>query len=111
MRESDAQMLITIFGGKDILASALGIAPYSDEMQTRILERFCECVFKRVLLCVPEEHIGGMIDAFEEHRVSGRTFDPLIDSLNRYVPNMDACVREEIERAVGEFRIKEAVKS
>ncbi len=111
MRESDAQMLITIFGGKVILANALGVTRYPDEVQTRILERFCECVFKRVLLCVPEEHIGGMIDAFEDHRASGRTFDPLIDSLNRYVPNMDTCVREEIERAVGEFRIKEAAKA
>ncbi len=111
MRESDAQMLITIFGGKNILASVLGVARYPDEVQTRILERFCECVFKRVLLCVPEEHIGGIIDTFEDHRASGRTLEPLIDALNRYVPNMDTCVREEIERAVGEFRIQEAVKS
>ena len=105
MRETDAQMLITIFGGNEILSESLGITSYPDEVRVRILERFCECVFKRILLCVPQEYVGSVIDTFEEHRASARVLETLVDSLRRYIPNVDDCMREELERAMKEFNL------
>ncbi len=104
MRETETQMLITVFGGRAILVRALAIDAYADDAQTLILEHFCEYVFKRVLLDVSHDHISGVIDIFESHRASGRTLDALIDDLRRFVPGMDEVVKEEIVRSVEEFR-------
>ena len=104
MRETETQMLITVFGGRAILVRALAIEGYTEEEQMSILEHFCEYVFKRVLLDVSHDHISGVIDIFETHRASGRTLDSLIDELRRYVPGMDEVVKEEIVRSVEVFR-------
>ena len=109
MRETETQMLITVFGGQAILSRALNIYHYAPEVQTAILERFCECVFKRVLLDVPGDDMTKVIDTFEAHRASGRTFDTLVDELRRYVPDMDEYIREEIVRSVREFRVEVSV--
>lgn len=109
MRESDAQMLITVFGGEVMLAGALGIKGFKEETQRVILERFCECVFKRVLLKVSEENIIHVIETFESHRAAGRSFDFFVASLEQYVPDMNMCVKEEIEKAIAQFRISAAV--
>ena len=106
MRESETQMLITVFGGQHILAQALGVRAYAPEVQDKILGHFCEVVFKRVLLDASAEHINTVIDAFERHRASGRSLDMLIEDLRRVIPDMDEYVRKEMTRSVCEFRIE-----
>lgn len=106
MRDSDTQMLMTVFGGKGMLAAALRVENYSDEAQDAVLGKFCECIFKRVLLRVTPEHIGGVIDAFESHRAMGRSFDFLIDALKSYIPDMSTCIEEELAKATQEFCVQ-----
>ncbi len=107
MRETDAQMLVTVFGGSDLLVRSLNIYHVDEKLQKEILERFCECVFKRILLHTPENEISKVIDVFEGHRASGRTFDALIEQLALFIPDMSLHIEEEVERAIGEFRIRE----
>jgi len=103
MRESETQMLVEIFGGQELLLRALGIGEYATDEQEAILGRFCEYVFKRVLLNVPGDQMGGVIDAFESHRASGRSLNYLIDELRIFVPGMDQYVQEELVRSVKEY--------
>jgi hypothetical protein len=102
-------MLITVFGGRTLLVQALGIHKYPDTDQTKILEHFCEYVFKRVLLDVSHDSMGQVIEVFESHRASGRTLEELITGLRSAVPHMDEYVKEEITRSVKEFRLEAEV--
>lgn len=105
MRESETEMLVTVFGGRAQLVDALHVATYPPEIQDAILHRFCEYVFKKVLLDVPPDQMGHVIDIFEMHRSEGRSFGGLVDELRAVVPGMDDYIAQEIDRSVERFRL------
>jgi hypothetical protein len=105
MRETETEMLIAVFGGHTQLAQALHIETYAPEIQSAILRRFCEYVFKKVLLDVPHEEMGHVIDIFEKHRTAGRSFDALVEELRALIPGMDDYIAQEIDRSVELFRL------
>ncbi len=105
MRESETEMLVVVFGGRPQLVDALHVATYPPEIQDAIVRRFCEYVFKKVLLDIPQEEMGHVIDIFETHRATGRSFSSLVDELRAVVPGMDDYVAQEIDRSVERFRL------
>lgn len=105
MRESETEMLVAVFGGRPQLVDALHVATYPPEIQDAIVRRFCEYVFKKVLLDIPQEEMGHVIDIFETHRTTGRSFSSLVDELRAVVPGMDDYVAQEIDHSVERFRL------
>ncbi len=96
-------MLFELFGGREVLVRALKIESYPEATQQILLEKFSSCLFKRMLLCVPEAHVGDMIDLMEHQRVHGRSLDVLIEGMKRYIPHMDTCMEEALSTAVREL--------
>jgi len=105
MRETEAQNLIRMFGGLDSLVGVLRITNLPSESQLEIVTRFSEHIFKRILLHVPREHIGRVIDVLDAHREEGSDFEELIIILDQHVPNSEISLREEIEKAIAHFRV------
>lgn len=105
MQNDDAQNLIRMFGGMDALVSVLRITELPEELQLEIVTRFSENIFKRILLHVPKEHIGRVIDVLDAHADDGNDFEELVIVLDQHIPNMEDAIREEVERAVEQFRL------
>ncbi len=98
-------MLFELFGGREVLARALKIEDYPEATQQILLEKFSSCLFKRMLLCVPEAHVGNMIDLMEHQRAYGRSLDALIEGMKQYIPHMDACMEEALRTATCELEL------
>lgn len=105
MHDDEAQSLIRMFGGLDMLARALCITELPLHTQGEIIARFSENIFKRILLHVPKEHVGRVIDVLDAHAEDGNEFGELVIVLQQHIPNMDESIREEVERAIEKFRL------
>lgn len=104
MREYEAQNLIRIFGGRDMLVSALCITEFSEELQLEIVTHFSENIFKHILLHVPSHHIERVIDVLDAHAEEGSNFDELLIILDQHIPNTEASVTREVGRMIEKFR-------
>ena len=111
MRNDETQNLIRMFGGMDTLVSALRITELPRELQIEVVARFSENIFKRILLHVPREHVSRVIDVLDAHAEEGNDFEELIIVLDQHIPNMEVSIREEIQRAIAQFRISESPRS
>lgn len=104
MREYEVQNLIRIFGGRDMLVSALCITELPEESQLEIVTHFSENIFKHILLHVPSHHIGRVIDVLDAHAEEGNNFDELLIILDQHIPNREASVTKEVENMIKRFR-------
>lgn len=88
-------------GGADHIVELLGIESLSHEDQALLVERFSDIVLKRLLLRVPAEHVEEMRRALLS---DDSTPDSFFEGLERSIPDLNAAVREDLEKTVADFR-------
>ncbi len=88
-------------GGADHIVELLGIESLSHDDQALLVERFSDIVLKRILLRVPHERVGEMREALLS---DGSTPDSFFESLERFIPDLNTAVQEEMEKTVADFK-------
>ena len=88
----------------DALARALGVEDCTPELQLQITGAWSELLFKRLLLRIPDAQTAAVQSIITREPIEGAELDSLLDPILSLIPDADTVLREEITRAIGEFR-------
>lgn len=102
MSDIKIQQLESFLGNIDKIVFALGINELPEESQLKIIERFSDILFKRILLRVPKEHTEEVKQVFLDDKNGGA--EKLAETLRGVIPNIDDCIKEEFENTVVDFK-------
>lgn len=101
MSNIKTQQMAVLLGGVDKIVSALSLQDLPEGTQLKILGRFADVVFKRILLRVPQEHVEEVKRALADEESD---MDAFTKALERTIPNLDTRIQEEIENTISDFR-------
>lgn len=100
MNSSDIFNFGLLIGGTDRLVTLLGIESLPAEDQLVLVGRFSDIVLKRMLLRVPDENVEDVKRALMSE---GGNVEAFISALERFVPDFDRSLEEELAKTVSDF--------
>lgn len=103
MPQSNTQLLKSLIDHSDNLIERLSLEDYSAEDQLKIIERFSEIFFKRILLRIPPEHTE-TIKASLEAKEGSEGMEYFLETIRKCIPNIDQTIEEEFNYTLENFQ-------
>lgn len=100
MPDNNTPLIRSLLGNVDEIVRILGIGTLPEEDQLKIIDRFAEILFKRILLRIPDDRID---EAKEALAGDPETF---LQTLEQIIPNIETCIEEEIQNTATDFQME-----
>lgn len=101
MPHNNTSLIRSLFGNIDEIVRILDIDTLPEEDQLKIIDRFAEILFKRILLHIPDDHINEVKEALAG---DPETF---LQTLEQVIPDIETRIEEEIRNTAADFGIDE----
>lgn len=95
------------YGDEDFIIKKLGIEKYSPEAQAKIINKFGEVLFKKLLLLIPKDVGGAVIDEITKLPLE-EGMKRLIELIDKNVPDAKLRRNEILEEVVSKLALPSA---